>query len=53
MSKNIEYQLFVGINEDVASAALPTLNGNIIEDYGKQYMVTNIEFEAIVPSNKK
>ena len=42
MSKNIEYQLIFGINEDVADASLPDLNGSRIEYSDKQYMVTNM-----------
>ena len=42
-----------GSNEDVASAPLLTLYGEIIEESYKQEIVTNIEFEAIVTSIKK
>ena len=45
--------MFVGSNEDVASASLLTLHGDNIEEYYKQDIVINIEFEAIVPSIKK
>ena len=37
ISKNIEYQLVVGSNKDVAAVSLPTLNVNIIEDSEKIY----------------
>ena len=53
ISKNIEYQLVVGSNEYVAAASLITLHGDNIEEYDKQDIVTNIEFEAILPSIKK
>ena len=52
MSKNKDSQLVVGSNEDVAAALLLTLHGDIIEDFDKQDIVTNIEFESIVPSIK-
>ena len=48
-----ESQLVVDINEDVAATSLLTLRGKNNEDFDKQDMVTNIEFEAIVPSIKK
>ena len=50
MSKNIEYELNVVSNEYVTAASLITLYDNKIEEYEKQDIVTNIEFEAIVPS---
>ena len=50
MSTNLEYKWNVGINEYVADASLITLHDNSIKEYEKQDIVTNIEFEAIVPS---
>ena len=41
MSKNEEYQLVFGTNEDVVDASLRTLNGNNIENSDKQDIVTN------------
>ena len=52
MSKNIEYELNVVSNEYVTAASLINLYDNKIEEYEKQDIVTNIEFEAIVPSSK-
>ena len=40
-------------DEDVASASLLNLHGDKFEEYDKQEIVTNIEFEAIVPSINK
>ena len=40
-------------NEDVVSSSLITLHGDNIEESDKQDIVTNIEFEATVPSIKK
>ena len=53
MSKNIKTQLNIGINEDVAAASLLTLHDKNVEEYEKQDIVTNISFEAILPSIKK
>ena len=52
MSKNKESQLVVGSNEHVTASSLLTLHGSNIEDYKKQYIVTNIEFEGISTSIK-
>ena len=43
----------VGSNEDVAAAPLLNFHGDSIEESDKQDIVTNISFEAIVPSIKK
>ena len=51
--KNIESKLVVGSDEGAAAASLLTLYGNNIEEYDKEDIITNIEFEAIVPSIKK
>ena len=40
MSKNIESQLVIGSNEDVASASLIYLHGDKILEYDKQDIVT-------------
>ena len=40
--RNIESQLNVGSNEDVADASLLNFHGQNIEEYDKQYIVTNI-----------
>ena len=53
MSKSKESQLVVNSNEDVASASLLSLQGNNIEDYEKLDIVSNTEFEVIIPSIKK
>ena len=53
MSRNIKSQFNVGSNQDVESESLLTLDGNNIGEYDKQDIVTNIEFESIVPSIKK
>ena len=53
MSKNKEYPLFVRINKDVSSVSFFSLHGNRINDSDKKYIVSNIEFKAIVPSIKK
>ena len=45
MSKYKYSQLGVISNEDVANASLVYLHGDNIEDYYKQDIVTNIEFE--------
>ena len=45
--------MVVGSNKYVAAASLITLHGDNIEEYDKQDIVTNIEFESIVPSIKK
>ena len=45
--------MIVGINEYAADASLLNLNFDNIEEYDKKYIVTNIQFEAIVPSIKK
>ena len=45
--------MFFSNNEYVADVSLLTLHGKNIEDYDKQDIVTNISFEAIVPSIKK
>ena len=42
MSKNIEYQLNVSINEDVAAASLFTFHGDHIEESDKQGIAANI-----------
>ena len=42
MSENIEYQLVVSSDEDVAAASFISLHGNNIEDYDKQDIVSNI-----------
>ena len=42
----------VGSKEDVAAVSFLTLQGKNIEKSDKQYIVKNIEFEAIVPSIK-
>ena len=52
MSKDKYYQLVVSSNEDVASVLFIYLHVDIIVDSDKQYIVTNIEFEAIIPSIK-
>ena len=52
MSKSKESQLVVNSNEDVASASLLSLQGNNIEDYEKLDIVSNTEFEVIIPSIK-
>ena len=44
MSKNIESQLVVGSNEDIAAASFTTFNGGNIEEYDKQDIGTNMEF---------
>ena len=49
---NIESQLNVGSNGDVADVSLLTLNDKKIDEYEKQDIVTNIYFEVIVPSIK-
>ena len=49
MSKNIEPKLNVGSNEYVAAEALLTSHGDNIEEYDKQDIVTNIEFESRAP----
>ena len=53
MSDNKYSQLVVVINEDVAYASLLYLHGDKIDYSGKQDIVTNISFEAIIPSIKK
>ena len=45
--------MVVDSNEDIAATSLLTLHGKNNEYSDKQDMVTNIEFEAIVPSIKK
>ena len=45
--------MVVSSNEDVAYVSLLCLNDNNIEDYEKQDIVTNIEFETIISSIKK
>ena len=45
--------MVVDSNEYVAAESSITLHGKNNEDSDKQDMVTNIEFEAIVPSIKK
>ena len=52
MSKNKEYQLNVTSNKDVAAASLISLHDDNIKDYNKQEIVSNTEFEAIIPSIK-
>ena len=49
MSKNIEYKSNFGSNEDVAAASLLTYHDDKIEEYDKQYIVTNMKFESILP----
>ena len=39
-------------NEYVAASSLIALHGNNIEEYYKQDIVTNIEFESMIPSIK-
>ena len=51
--KNVESQLYVSSNEDIAYASLLTFHGDNIEESYKQDIVTNIEFESILPSIKK
>ena len=46
--KNVESQFFVGSNEYIVAVSFLTQNGNNIEEYDKQEIITNIEFEAIV-----
>ena len=53
MSKDKDSQLFVSINEYVVPASLLYLHVDNIENYDKQYIVTNIEFETIMTSIKK
>ena len=45
--------MVVRSNENFAAASLFNLCGGNIEDSDKQDIVTNIEFEAILPSIKK
>ena len=51
--KYIESQLNIGRNEDVVAESLLNFYYENIEEYDKQDIVTNIQFEAIVPSIKK
>ena len=44
--------MVVSSNEYVASASLIYLHVNTIGDFDKQYIVTNIELEAIIASIK-
>ena len=48
MSKNISSQLVVSSNEDVADASFIYLHSDNIEDSGKQDIVSNINFVAII-----
>ena len=50
MSKDTDSPLCVIRNKDVASARLLSLHGNDNAYYEKQDIVTNIYFEAVVPS---
>ena len=52
MSKDRYYKLVVSSNKYVASASLIYLYVNTIGDFDKQEIVTNIEFEAMIPSIK-
>ena len=45
--------MVVKSTKDVASELLVSLHGDNIEYYDKQDMVTNIDFEARIPSIKK
>ena len=47
---HIEYQLVVVSNEYVSASSFLTLYSENIEECDKQDIVTNIGFEAIVPS---
>ena len=42
MSKYIESQLNVGSNEDVVAEELITFREDDIEEYEKQYIITNV-----------
>ena len=53
MSKDTYSSLFVGRNWYVAAASLLSLPGNNNGDSEKQDIVSNIEFEAAVPSINK
>ena len=53
MSKDTDYPLFFIRNEDYEYLSLIYLHGKSNKDSGKQDIVTNIEFEAIVTSIKK
>ena len=53
MSKNVEFELNIGSNEDVVATSFLTLNDDNIEEYGKQDIVINIEFEFILTSIKR
>ena len=47
--KKYIYILVFGSNKDVVAASLINLHGKNTEESDKQDVVTNIEFEAIVP----
>ena len=49
MLKDKDYQLVLISKEDVTTASLIYLHGNNVEYYDKKYIVTNLEFEAIIP----
>ena len=52
MSKDTDYTFVVRRNEYVAAESLIYLHGNNNGDYKKQEIVTDIYFEATVPSTK-
>ena len=52
-SKNKSYQFVVSSNKYVAAASLISLHGESNEDSEKQYIVSNIESESVIPSIKK
>ena len=52
MSKDKYYQWVVSSNEDVAAVLFLSFHGDNNEDYEKEDIVPNIEFECIVPSIK-
>ena len=53
MSKYKDYSSVIKSTKDVASELLVSLHGDNIEYSDKQDIVTNIEFEARIPSIKK
>ena len=53
ISKDEDYQLVVSNNEDVEAVSFLYFHGDNIEDSDKQYIVTSIKCEAIIPSIEK
>ena len=53
MSKDTYHPLVVRLNQDIPYASLIPLHGENNVDSEKQYIVTNMEFEAIVLPIKK